>query len=452
MTARTYTPRYAWVVSAVAFCLGIGTMTGVMAWAYLSPFIAEDYGVAVTDIAIYSSIYNLCMMGAGFLTGMLGDRFGPRLICGIGECMAGVMLILAGLVQGSLVLMGIFYCAAGLFASTCGSAMMPKIISAWFEPKFRGRGMLTNTLGGSIWGAVVGIIGPWAIVGWGWRGGFILLGCTVLAAGLIWYIFARDTPVSVGTIPFGADPETYQVVGERELTDEEKAAIKREHRRAVARVLKNKFTWFFSLFYVIWMMGGLTVSTYRVAALMGSGYDVSVSGYIISLSVVFTALGQFVWAPLCDKFSRKKVLAFVIAMSGVLFALCWFCLDTGQPAWLVIVVFCIQGLFSGSVPIYQSIMGELYEPDIRGTGPGVLVTFSLIGSFGGPLVGAWVINLLGEGAINFIYLQGAVVYIVAALIVLALLPNTGGKYGDPVADEYYRKQGLKLADADVETA
>ena len=91
----------------------------------------------------------------------------------------------------------------------------------------------------------------------------------------------------------------------------------------------------------------------------------------------------------------------------------------------------MAGLFFGVAPILNTLMAECFPPELRGSGPGVVSTIALVGRFFGPIIAAQCIVMAGGHTGAFTYFAGGSL-LVAGILVLIILPKTGGKVGDPI--------------------
>lgn len=318
---------------------------------------------------------------------------------------------------------------------------MPKLYASWFAPNMRGKGMVINTLGGSLSGAALGIVAPMLIISSGWRGLFSTLGIVIAICGIVYFIFARDTPAKMGTVPLGSAEGTVVPV-EPELTEEEKAAQKAESRKNLTRVLKMPITWLFGIMCIVWQFYFMGTNAFQTAAILEAGYDITVAGLIGTITIAILAVSQVVCSSLTDKLSRKKVFGFLCCASGIMLIIIYFILGLPmQNVFLIYGAFAILGCFSGNAPILQNLYAEVFPPDLRGTGPGVIGTITLVGMFGGPLIAAQFVTMSG-GYTPSVFIFAGVSLFIAGLIAWITFPNTGGKYGDPLADKYNEEHEL----------
>lgn len=158
------------------------------------------------------------------------------------------------------------------------------------------------------------------------------------------------------------------------------------------------------------------------------------AGLISSCLMVCIMCSQLIFSALSDRFaSRKTFMGALCTIAGLLYIGLYFVLGSSSSMAVVILWCCMIGLVNGHAALLQTVMAECYPPRLRGTGPGTIVTFTLIGTFFGPLIAAALVNMnSGYNPTAFAFAGGCLV--AAGLLIWILLPKTGGKYGDPIAD------------------
>ncbi|MEO8594311.1 MAG: MFS transporter [Candidatus Solibacter sp.] len=130
--------------------------------------------------------------------GRLADRFGPRNILALGTVWWAVFTALTALVPSTgvnaLLLLLVVRFALGLGEAVVYPASN-RLVSAWIPSSERG---LANGLIFAGVGAGAGITPPlitYILMNYGWRWSFWITALIGLAAGLVWYLLARDRPV-----------------------------------------------------------------------------------------------------------------------------------------------------------------------------------------------------------------------------------------------------------------
>lgn len=422
------TSKYAWVIAFLCFLAGVAFMTGIMMYAYNVSFVAEGLGVSVEELALATSLFGALSTGCAFIAGMLGNKFGPRIVMSIGMLGMGLMLLFIGLFANDAATFTILYALGGVFGATLTASITPKLIASWFAPNMRAKGMMINTLGGSGIGALFGIILPIFLINYGWQGCFSIMGVVIIIFSVIFFVLCRNTPESVGTHAFGATAEQqkeYAAV----------AGVQVDTKTVIAKVLKMPITWIYGISYIFWTFYFTVSNAFQTPAILSCGYDITTAGFIGTCTMICLMISQATFSSLSDRFaSRKTIMGLMAIGNGAMQFGLFFVLTSGADIPILIVYTCILGLITGHAALLNTMMAEVYPPSLRAVGPGVISTISIIGTFAGPLIGAAFVGAMG-GQLPFAIPFAGAMLIISGLIIFFLFPKTGGKYGDPMADK-----------------
>ena len=159
--------------------------------------IQKDFGL--TDLQL-GWVFSAFVVGYALFQapgGRLADRFGPRLVVMIGVLWWGVFTSLSAAVPvGIAGLLGILISVRFLLGM--GEAVVypssNRLVANWIPSAERG---VANGLIFAGVGAGAGITPPlitWVLLTYGWRWSFFISAIIGLAAGVIWYLLARDNP------------------------------------------------------------------------------------------------------------------------------------------------------------------------------------------------------------------------------------------------------------------
>ncbi len=100
------------------------------------PLLSQDQGFTTTNFAIILSLYGLFYALGQFCNGFLSDKFGPRLVVGIGLFLSILASIFMGF-SAALLVFGLWWCINGIGQSTGWSGTV-KNMAPWFRRKERG--------------------------------------------------------------------------------------------------------------------------------------------------------------------------------------------------------------------------------------------------------------------------------------------------------------------------
>ncbi|ASI60714.1 MFS transporter [Raoultella ornithinolytica] len=178
------------VTLVLLFIAGIVNFLDRSSLSVAGEAIRGDLGLSATEFGVLLSAFSLSYGFAQLPSGMLLDRFGPRIVLGAGLIFWSLMQALTGMVNSfsHFILLRI-----GLGIGE--APFMPagvKSINDWYVQKERGTavGIFNSS-------TVLGqAIAPPALVlmqiAWGWRTMFVVIGLAGIAVGLCWYAWYRN--------------------------------------------------------------------------------------------------------------------------------------------------------------------------------------------------------------------------------------------------------------------
>jgi len=173
---------------------------------YIRDEFALDYTRAGFIISVFSVVYGVCQLPAGWLA----DRIGPRILLTIGIVGVGATGLLVGMSPNYIVLI-IGLALMGILGGGYHPASTV-MISAVVEPRTRGRALGVHLVGGSFSYFLAPLVAAGIAVAWGWRGPFIAMAVLSIGIGVILHIMlgkrvpaqktvARETSVSTEPPP-----------------------------------------------------------------------------------------------------------------------------------------------------------------------------------------------------------------------------------------------------------
>jgi len=378
-----------------------------MVWTMLGPLsteIAEALALAghIMTAGEKATLLSLPILSGAILRIVLGfgvDKFGAKKTALVSQLIVIASLLTAYMLGDTITYNQLLIVALGLgFAGASFAVALPQA-GQWYPPK--SQGIVMGIAGAGNIGVVIDFLfAPKIAELWGWEAVFAVGAGMAIVTFIAYAFIAQDAPESV----YKARPKKLKDYG---------------------KLLKDKDTWWFSLFYAISFGGFVGFAGYMKVYLMNTysvdmeafGLDVLDEGNVKVIAGYFGALCIFAGAVLrpfggniADKIGGVKALYFFYGMVFVLVALTAL---VELPFFIAIfVLFLIManlGMANGSV--FQ-LVPQRFGKDI-----GIMT--GLVGCAGG-LGGTALIKTLGwsKGAFDG-YAAGFMIF--AAVVIVALI-------------------------------
>ncbi|MFC1949594.1 nitrate/nitrite transporter [Chloroflexota bacterium] len=354
------------------FILGLSAITGTLVGAI--PFscmpvlfkeISEDLGLSLVQIGAVWGIASLAGVFVSLIAGILGDRFGVKLILGISCLLIGITGALRGLSDSFLTL------AITVFIFGLVRAILPvnitKTVGIWF--RWKNLGMANGIVGmgmglGLMLGPLISatILSP--LLG-GWRNVLFLYGAISVVISIAWFLFGREPP-------------------QMDSVDGYSSSV--PFRQALSKVIRIKALWFI----------GLTLM-FRIGSIMGmAGYlplylrdrgltDASADGTLASFYAA-SAICVIPLSFLSDRIGSRKAILFPALLVTII------CLGLVPVVEVTVVwvLMIVAGIFMDgfmSVLLTMFLETEGVQSEYSGTALGVVFTIALLGGVFSPPLG-----------------------------------------------------------------
>jgi cyanate permease len=351
---------YRWVILALLWILyvSLGLVMGSMA-PLVTPII-EDFNMSYSQMGLILGSWQLVYIATSIVAGNLIDRWGERK-----SLLAGVLVVAlsAGLrffsngfatMLPAVALLGV----GGPMISIGG----PKTISLWFEGKRRGTALgifITGSMTGMLLGFSLtnSVIMP--LTNNSWRITFLSYGILALAAGLLWWFFAREIRLETTTEKIGVVTALRQIVRIRNVQ-------------------------------LILIMGMLNLAT--IHGLMNwlpniletGGMSPALAGFAASAYIIAGIPAVIVFPHVIPLHFRGRALA--LSATGIAIALCGVIITSGVLQFVVLLILGLVGSAFGPI-ILLILMDSCGIPsDYLGSANGAYYCVAEIGGFLAPLL------------------------------------------------------------------
>ncbi len=378
-----------------------------MVWTMLGPLSTEisealaKGGHILTDAQI-ASLLSLPILSGALLRIVLGfgvDKFGPKLTALVAQAIV-ISALLFAYFQGSAITYGqLLAVAFGLgFAGASFAVALPQA-GQWYPPKLQG--VVMGIAGAGNIGVVIDFLfAPKIAELWGWESVFGVGAVMAIVVFVIYLFAAKDAPADVYT----PNP--------KKLKD-------------YFKLLKDKDTWWFNLFYAVSFGGFVGFAGYMKEYLMKTysidmgaiGLDILdegnvkvVAGYFGALCIFAGAVLRPVGGAIADKLGGVKSLYFFYGAVAVL-ALVNAAVHLPFGIAIVVLFLIMANLGMANGAVFQ-LVPQRFGKDI-----GIMT--GIIGAAGG-LGGTALINTLGwsKGAFDG-YTAGFVIFATVVLVAIS---------------------------------
>lgn len=373
------------VTLALLFIAGIVNFLDRSSLSVAGEAIRGDLGLNATEFGVLLSAFSLSYGFAQLPSGMLLDRFGPRIVLGGGLIFWSLMQALTGMVNSfsHFILLRI-----GLGIGE--APFMPagvKSINDWYVQKERGTavGIFNSS-------TVLGqAIAPPALVlmqiAWGWRTMFVVIGLAGIVVGLCWYVWYRNR----AQFDLQQDERLY-------LAAPEKARPTLNFSQWLG-LFKRRTTWGMILgfsgvnytgwLYIAWLPGYLQAQ---------QGLSLGKTGWVAAIPFLAAAVGMWANGLVVDALARRGydlaktrktaiVVGLVLSALGTLLVV-----QSSSPAqavaYISMALFCVHFAGTSAWGLVQVMVSENKVASvaaIQNFGSFVFASFA-------PVVTGWVVD------------------------------------------------------------
>jgi MFS family permease len=385
---------YGWVVVGAGMlmtCIGVGAMLSLA--VFLQP-IAAATGWSRSGISAAATLNFLCMGAAGFLWGMMSDRFGTRAVVTLGSLLLGLGLIAASRATTLIEFQLMFGVLVGVAVGSFYAPMMA-VATAWLEDR-RNLAAALVSAGMGMGSMTVAPLAGWLLGAFDWR-------TAMLVIGAVAWVLLIPAALLVRRPPDGALPATsaqvpdYPLTAPQALVTPQFVAIALTHFACCAA---HSGPIFHMVAYATMCGLGpmLAVSVYSVAGLAGLG-------------------GRIGLGMAADRIGAKPVLVAGLLVQALAVGAYLFVGTLGEFFALSIIFGLAYG---GVMPLYAVLVRDQFGPRIMGTTFGAVSMAASLGMALGPWAGGFAFDTYGSYA--WLYIASAAIGLGAVAIALTFRP------------------------------
>ncbi|GKX56513.1 MFS transporter [Leminorella grimontii] len=256
--------------------------------------IRGDLGLSATQFGVLLSAFSLSYGISQLPSGLLLDRFGPRIVLGAGLIFWSAMQGMAGFVHNFWQ-----FIALRIGLGIGEAPFMPsgvKVVNDWFNVKERGTPMGIFNSSTTIGQAFAPPILVALMLAFGWRAMFIIIGVAGILIGVCWYAYYRNRE----ELNLGKEDLAYLNAGSKP------AAKTRVTFGEWALLFKKRTVWGMILgfsgvnytgwLYLAWLPGYLQAER---------GLSLANTGWVAAIPFLFGSMGMLVNGLVADRLARK---------------------------------------------------------------------------------------------------------------------------------------------------
>ena len=382
---------YGWYIVGASLILII--MDGLLLYSFgvFLPFLNEEFGFSR---AMGSSIFSLRSFVLAFsltLAGKLVDKYDPRKVVLAGGIIAALGVFSSGLATkgwqlyltyGLLIGLG-----DGVLYITCVA-----VVSRWFVKK-RALAIGIITTGIPLSGLITNPLTAWLISSFGVRDAFFSL-AGIIMISILSALLLRGYPADKNLKPYGEEN------GDRSKTQPIQSKIKNNDDWKALEAISTPTFWFMYSMYFL----SFTTFLIVVIHLFNFAIDLGIPPLVASGAPAAIGIGSLVGrivlsALLTEVIQTTKVLLICFLFQGSSILLI---LGFGE-IWSFYLFGLLFGFFySGTVPIFPTLLGRFFGLSALGTIYGFFGTSYSVAAIGGPLIAGYIHDVTGTYLYSFI--------------------------------------------------
>jgi MFS family permease len=398
---------YGYVIVAAALFMAIVMWGARFSFGVFFTPVLEEFG---WSRAATAGGFSLTWVFTGLLSivvGRLNDKFGPRLIMTI----AGVLVGLGYLFMSQLSSIWQLYLFYGLISIGMSAVLVPTLstVARWFDKM---RAFMTGiVLAGT--GIALMVIVPaanQAILNYGWRTAYIIVGIVVIVIVVMAAQFLRRDPYQLGKLPYGYDETSTSASGAG------------TYGLFFREALRTRQVWLISLVYfcTYFIYNILLVHTVIYAIERGIS-SVQAVGIMVFLGGAGIA-GRMIMGIFADRFGNKQ--AMMLGAGLMMVTLFW--LLMAKDLWMLFLFGAVFGFGHGGMATMESpIVANVFGMRSHGVILGLVFFCDTVGGATGPFLAGYIFDVTSSYHLAFFIC--AILSVVNLIAILLIKPLKGSQ-------------------------
>ena len=323
----------------------------------------------------------------GPLQGWLTDKYGPRIVLGVGVVIFGIGFMAFSQITTLLE----FYLTFALIAvgsSLGGFATVMVSIVNWFS-RHRAKAVALSQMGYSLGGLAVPVV-IICLEAFGWRTTAFYSGVMVIVVGFPLVFLVRHRPQDYGEV----------VDGGSQLNSNGTQMVFASGRDFTARqAVRTSSFWLISMGHACALLTVSSIMVHLVSHLTeGLAYSLGQAGLVVAALTGFQMLGQIGGGFIGDRFNKQLIC--VVCMMFHTTAL--FLIANATELWMVVLFTAMHGLAWGvRGPLMVALRADYFGPSSFGTIMGFSSLIVMLGMSIGPIYAGYMADTHGDYVIGF---------------------------------------------------
>lgn len=379
---------WGWFIVAAAFlAMGVNYGSRYCFAIFVNPM-AVDLHWSRSVISSAASIGILCYSIGGIFSGRLLDRMAPKWIVTIGSLVLGTAFLSMSVIQTPLQFNLVYGILSGVGGSFFGVVVCNSYVGKWFDKK-RGLAIGLASMGIGVATMILPfIVGP-IVKAYGWRMGFVSLGCLVLIVGLSMaqFVMTKKKPEDMGLLPDGE----MAVAGQHMDESAHNVAGVSTHK---TQFLKDTRFWVLAFCFSMAVMAEMLAFVHQVAFAIDNGIERTTASVSISIVGLGSVAGRYFFGWISDRLRDAKYAACIgfAAMAAGMFVLLQFRSVSG-----LYIYAAVFGFGYGSIATMMPyLLADRFGSALLGTIYGMLTFFVVAAASLGPLIGGYMYDKMGS--------------------------------------------------------
>ncbi|MFC1991097.1 MFS transporter, partial [Chloroflexota bacterium] len=379
---------------------------------YQKPLI-EEFGWTRAQTSLSATIALASFSISSLVSGIIVDKYGPRVVCALGAAIMGLGIILTTLIGEVWHL----YLTYGLIFGLGGGTQEkpPAGVITRFFIKKRGIALGIATAGIGVGILVIAPLIQSLINYFGWRWACLITGLIPIIISVpTAAIIMRSSPEDIGLFPDAKEPQLSQVDADQSNDNQTKGF-------SLIEALALPQFWTLFAISICMNIGLLGVMYHLPAYATDSGIQPIFAATAIGLVGGFSIAGRIMTGILSDITGRRSALIVIFSVLVItLITLIWVKTFVALLLWVFVFGFCYGSMVVAMWGLTADLFGSKAVAGILGA-----VTIGAgVGGFIGPWTAGYIFDTTNSYDIAFVVFAGA--YVAAVVFAILLRPIRQG--------------------------